>query len=92
MRDRLSSRTVLDKPRSGPGSDTSHQIASKDSFAFVPSTVLSVPGLWVPLVVVENVHILPGVPVLFERMINSQKERLRQEKVCVCVCVTVVCR
>ena len=37
-----------------------------------------------PLVVVENVHILPGVPVLFERMINSQKDRLRQEKVGSC--------
>jgi molybdenum cofactor synthesis domain-containing protein len=27
--------------------------------------------LWVPLVVVENVHVLPGVPWLFERLIRA---------------------
>lgn len=31
--------------------------------------------LWVPLVVVENVHILPGVPELFEQMLHAHAHR-----------------
>lgn len=31
--------------------------------------------LWVPVVVVENVHVLPGVPELFESMLDGIKER-----------------
>lgn len=33
--------------------------------------VLWTQGLWVPLAVVNNVYILPGVPKLFERMLKS---------------------
>lgn len=33
--------------------------------------------LWVPLVVVENVHILPGVPELFEQMLRAHAHRFR---------------
>ncbi len=31
--------------------------------------------LWVPVVVVENVHVLPGVPTLFESMLSGIQER-----------------
>lgn len=33
--------------------------------------VLWTQGLWVPLAVVRNVYVLPGVPKLFERMLSS---------------------
>ncbi|MCP4498640.1 MAG: competence/damage-inducible protein A [Deltaproteobacteria bacterium] len=36
-----------------------------------PAELLFTPGLWVPVVKVENVHILPGVPPLFERMLKA---------------------
>jgi molybdenum cofactor synthesis domain-containing protein len=32
-------------------------------------------GLWVPLVVVENVHVLPGVPMLFKGMLEAAAHR-----------------
>lgn len=31
--------------------------------------------LWVPVVVVENVHVLPGVPALFASMLEGMRER-----------------
>lgn len=34
-------------------------------------TVFETPGLWVPLVQTENVLILPGVPLLFKKMIDN---------------------
>lgn len=37
--------------------------------------VLYTPGLWVPLVVLQNVYILPGIPRLFTQMLNANKER-----------------
>ncbi|KAJ1507453.1 hypothetical protein HMI54_004203 [Coelomomyces lativittatus] len=33
--------------------------------------VVYTPNLWVPLCILEGVHILPGVPKLFEAMLNS---------------------
>ncbi len=36
-----------------------------------PAAVHQTPGLWVPLVQTENVLILPGVPSLFTRIIDS---------------------
>lgn len=36
-----------------------------------PDYVFSTNGLWVPLVQTRNVLILPGVPMLFRRMIDS---------------------
>jgi len=36
-----------------------------------PADLLPVEGLWVPVVRVENVHVLPGVPNLFERMVQG---------------------
>lgn len=35
-----------------------------------PTAVIQTPGLWVPLVQTRNVLILPGVPLLFTRMID----------------------
>jgi molybdopterin-biosynthesis enzyme MoeA-like protein len=47
--------------------------ADSQRMALIPSssTVLSTPMLWVPLVVVKNVHILPGIPQLFTKMIDN---------------------
>ena len=38
-----------------------------------PCEILWTPGLWVPLVIVENVYVLPGVPELFEHMLTANK-------------------
>jgi molybdenum cofactor synthesis domain-containing protein len=45
--------------------------------ALIPqgSEVWTTPALWVPLVVIENVHILPGIPQLFETMMEGCKGR-----------------
>ncbi len=37
----------------------------------VGAKVLRTPGLWVPLVVVENVYAFPGIPQLFESMFEN---------------------
>ena len=38
-----------------------------------PDEVLFTPGLWVPLVVVDRVWILPGIPRLFQAMVSAQQ-------------------
>lgn len=45
--------------------------------ALIPdgAAVLDVGGLWFPVVVVSNVHILPGIPELFERKFDSIRDR-----------------
>jgi len=40
-----------------------------------PSEVLFTPGLWVPLVNLQGVYILPGIPKLFQSMITAHLER-----------------
>lgn len=47
--------------------------ASQLRMATIPqtATVLQTPGLWVPLVQIRNVLILPGVPLLFTKMIDN---------------------
>jgi molybdopterin-biosynthesis enzyme MoeA-like protein len=37
--------------------------------------VYETPGLWVPLVKTKNVMILPGVPLLFKRMVDNWFEK-----------------
>lgn len=37
-------------------------------------SVIEVPDLWVPLAVVNNVYIYPGVPELFRHMLNQSKQ------------------
>jgi len=45
--------------------------------ALIPAgaDVLDVGGLWFPVVVVENVHIFPGIPELFEKKFHSIRDR-----------------
>lgn len=45
--------------------------------ALIPggAEVLDVGGLWFPVVVVENVHIFPGIPELFEKKFHSIRDR-----------------
>jgi molybdenum cofactor synthesis domain-containing protein len=47
--------------------------------AIIPtgSEILDVGGLWFPVVVVENVHIFPGIPELFEKKFHSIADRFR---------------
>lgn len=51
---------------------------ARKRMALLPSkaTILSTPELWVPLVVVENVYVFPGIPHLFERMLPTLKSAL----------------
>ena len=45
--------------------------------ALIPggAEILDVGGLWFPVVVVENVHIFPGIPELFEKKFHSIRDR-----------------
>lgn len=47
--------------------------AGRERMALVPenSSAIWTPGLWVPVIVTSNVHILPGIPSLFEKMLVS---------------------
>jgi molybdopterin-biosynthesis enzyme MoeA-like protein len=39
--------------------------------------VLFTPGLWVPLVNLRGVYVLPGIPRLFQAMLEAHMERFR---------------
>lgn len=39
--------------------------------------VLFTPGLWVPLVCIQNTYILPGIPRLFQQMVEAHADRFR---------------
>jgi len=43
--------------------------------------VQEVEGLWVPLVTCANIHILPGVPFLFKKMLWAQQARFATNRV-----------
>lgn len=45
--------------------------------AIIPAgaEILDVGGLWFPVVIVENVHIFPGIPELFEKKFHSIADR-----------------
>ena len=45
--------------------------------AMIPdgAKILDVGGLWFPVVVVQNVHIFPGIPELFEKKFHSIRDR-----------------
>ena len=53
--------------------------AMRKRMATLPSgaDVLFTEGMWVPLAVVEGVHILPGIPRLFQKMITAHQERFK---------------
>jgi molybdenum cofactor synthesis domain-containing protein len=48
---------------------------ARKRMALIPegATLHSTPGLWVPLVVVNNVFIFPGVPKIFQKMLEANK-------------------
>ena len=52
---------------------------SELKMAQVPAgaTLLDAGDLWFPLVIVENVHILPGIPELLRKKFESARERFR---------------
>lgn len=39
--------------------------------------MLFAPGLWVPLVVIQNVFLLPGLPGLFQQLLQANIERFK---------------
>jgi molybdopterin-biosynthesis enzyme MoeA-like protein len=41
------------------------------------ATLVDAGDLWFPIVVVENVHIFPGIPELFRKKFHSIRERFR---------------
>jgi len=43
------------------------------------SKILETIGLWVPLVVIKNVYILPGVPGIFTKMIEHNRNHFKSE-------------
>jgi len=45
--------------------------------AFMPegASIIDVSDLWFPVIVLENVHVLPGIPQLFEKKFNSIRDR-----------------
>ena len=57
-------------------SDTPINDAMK-KMAMLPegAEVIDVGGLWFPVVVVQNVHIFPGIPELFEKKFHSIRDR-----------------
>ena len=50
---------------------------AKKKMAYMPegANVIDVSDLWFPVVVVENVHVLPGIPQLFEKKFQSIRDR-----------------
>lgn len=50
---------------------------ARKRMALIPqgAEVWSTPDSWVPFVVMENVHVLPGVPELFEKMLMDNAHR-----------------
>lgn len=50
---------------------------ARKRMAFLPDPceIIWTEGLWVPLVVVENVYILPGIPSFFQMMLQSARHR-----------------
>lgn len=47
-----------------------------------PCSVLDVPDLWVPVVVVKNVYIYPGVPELFRYMLENTRKQFEGVPLC----------
>ena len=50
--------------------------AARRRMAMLPTNLTNVlwtPDLWVPIAVVKNVYILPGVPHLFQEMIEGNR-------------------
>jgi len=54
---------------------------SQRKMAMIPagSTLIDAGDLWFPIVVVENVHIFPGIPELLQKKFQSIRDRFRGE-------------
>ncbi len=52
-----------------------NEARQKMAFLPMPCEIIQTEGLWLPLVVVKNVYILPGIPSLFEKLVNGIKHR-----------------
>jgi len=52
---------------------------SQKKMAMIPagSQVIDAGDLWFPIVIVENVHIFPGIPQLLQKKFESMRERFR---------------
>lgn len=52
---------------------------SQKKMALIPAgaQILDAGDLWFPIVIVENVHIFPGIPELLKRKFESMRERFR---------------
>lgn len=52
---------------------------SMRKMGYIPdgATLIDAGDLWFPIVVVENVHIFPGIPELFRKKFHSIRERFR---------------
>lgn len=42
-----------------------------------PCEIIWTPNMWVPFVVVENVYVLPGIPMLFTTMLHGARDRFQ---------------
>ena len=58
---------------SRPSSVPDRHISRKDGFLGLQ--VLVTEGLWVPLVHIQGVYILPGIPRLFQQMVSAHQDR-----------------
>jgi molybdenum cofactor synthesis domain-containing protein len=70
------SESIVDRLRRATGREPNE---SQMKMAQVPkgATLLDAGDVWVPLVVMENVHIFPGIPELLRRKFESIRERFR---------------
>ena len=70
------SDSIADRIRRATGEEPNE---SQLKMAMVPdgSTLLDAGDLWFPLVVLENVYILPGIPELLRKKFESARERFR---------------
>jgi FAD synthetase len=70
------SDSILERLRRATGGEPN---TSQRKMAQIPSgaTLLDAGDLWFPLVVVENVYVLPGIPELLRKKFESARERFR---------------
>lgn len=72
----IRSTSIADRIRRATGKEPNE---SQLKMAMVPegATLLDAGDLWFPLVVVENVYILPGIPELLRKKFESARDRFR---------------
>jgi molybdenum cofactor synthesis domain-containing protein len=54
-----------------------NEARKKMAFLPTPCEILLTEGFWLPLVLVKNVYILPGVPSLFEKLVQGIENRFQ---------------